>query len=288
MNIITGEKFQELADVSIALNIESNYNSELVQTQLKNINTKCFVFDPDVSVTSIPDDIKYAKSVFVYTHVLPYFFNNIFPHIQGPITLISHNSDAGVDANMLTYLDSPKIKNWFCQNKYVTHPKLFSLPIAIANSQWLHGNLQSLRSIIDQNITKTELVYKNFSIGTNFSHRQQVDIETKENGFYMAPNTSFEAYLKQIKQSYYSFAPHGNGVDCHRIWECLYLNCVPIVPKSLPCFDDFKHLPIMFVDNYKQVTKEFLEKKIEEFYPFSKFDLQVLDLFYWKNKIQAL
>lgn len=285
MNFITGEKFQELAEVSIALNVESNFASDLVKTQLNNIKVKCYVFDPGVALETIPEKIKYAKSIFVYTHILPFFFEKIFPQIESTFTLITHNSDAGVDGQMREYLDSPKIKKWFCQNKYVTHPKLFSLPIAIANSQWPHGNLTTLKNTIEKDYQKINLVHKSFDKSTNPGHRDQVDIETSQNGFQMFPHTSFEEYIKQIKQSYFSFAPLGNGADCHRIWECLYLNCVPVVPKRPPCFDDFQHLPILFVDNFKDITKEYLEQQVDNFFPFSKYNLETLNYSFWKEKI---
>lgn len=285
MNFITGEKFQELAEVSIALNVESNFASDLVKTQLSNVKVECYVFDLNVTVDPIPDKIKKAKSIFVYTHILPFFFEKIFPQIESTFTLITHNSDAGIDNEMLPYLGSPKIKKWFCQNKYITHPKLFSLPIAVANSQWPHGNLIDLKEVIETDLQKTNLVHKSFDKSTNPGHRNQADVETSQNGFQMLPHTSFREYIRQIKQSYFSIAPLGNGADCHRIWECLYLNCVPIVPKRPPCFDEFQHLPILFVDSFKDITKEFLEKQIENFYPFSKFNLEVLDLNYWKDRI---
>jgi hypothetical protein len=285
MNFITGEKFQELTEVSIALNVESNFASDLVKTQLKNIKVECYVFDPNTPVNPIPDKIKYAKSIFVYTHILPFFFEKVFPQIESTFTLVTHNSDNGVDSSMLQYLVSNKIKKWFCQNKYTTHPNLFSLPIAIANSQWPHGNLQALQETIYQDLPKINLVHKSFDMSTNPEHRHQANNDTSQNGFQMAQYTPFSNYIRQIKQSNFSFAPLGNGADCHRIWECLYLGCVPIVPKTEYCFDDFKHLPILFVDNYKDITKEFLEQQINNFYPFSKFNLEMLELNYWKEKI---
>jgi len=138
MCFISGEKFQEIADVTIALNVESNYDSELVKTQLKNINTKLFVFSENDIVDELPEDIKNAKIIFVYTHILEYFFSKIFPKIETPIVLISHNSDHGIDERFLPFLSSDKLKKWYCQNRYISHPKLFSLPIGLGNKQWEH------------------------------------------------------------------------------------------------------------------------------------------------------
>ena len=284
-NFITGEKFQELAEGSIALNVESNFASNLVKEQLNNTNTKCYIFNPGSAVDNLPEEIKKAKSIFVYTHILPFFFESIFPKIDTSFTLITHNSDAGVGPEYLSFLEDDKIKKWFCQNKYITHPKLHSLPIAIANSQWSHGNLSALEKVIQEHLPKNKLVFKSFDMSTNPGHRHQANHDTNQNGFEMVHNMPFTEYIKQLKQSYFSFAPLGNGADCHRIWECLYLNCVPVVPKSPPCFNDFQDLPILFVDDYKNITKEFLESQIETFHPFSKYKLDVLDLNYWRQNI---
>jgi hypothetical protein len=285
MNFVTGEKLQETAEITIALNTENNFNSDLVKTQIKNTKTKCYIFCPTKTDTKLPEELISAKTIFVYTHILDYFFNYIFPHIREPITLITHNSDHGVDEKYLQYLNSNKIKKWFCQNKYTTHPKLFSLPIGIANSQWPHGNVQILENIIKSDLSKNNLALKAFDISTNTGHRQQINLITEQNGFTMSPPLAYTDYLKQLKQSYFCFAPHGNGADCHRIWECLYLNCVPIVPERHPSFEEFKHLPILFVDSYENITKTFLEQQIEKFFPFSKYNLEMLNINYWENLI---
>lgn len=285
MNFVTGEKLQEFAEVTVALNTENNFNSDLVKTQIKNTQTKCYVFSPDKTNVLIPDQLKYAKIIFTYPHILDYFFKFVFPQIQGPFTLITHNSDAGVDSNYHTFLNSFKIKKWFCQNKYTSHPKLFSLPIGIANSQWPHGNLQTLQNIIDKKLEKNNLVFKNFDCSTNTRVRLQANIETEQNGFKMSAPLPFADYIQNIKQSYFSIAPPGNGVDCHRIWECLYLQCVPVVLKHPYVFTEFSDLPIMYVDSYATVNENFLKEKIKDFYPFHKFNLEKLNLNYWKEKI---
>jgi hypothetical protein len=263
MNFVSGEKLQELADVSIALNIESNYASNLVKTQLQNTKTKCYVYDPSAATITVPDEIKQAKKIFVYTHILDFFFKNILPHIEGPVTLITHNSDCGVDANMLSYIDSPKIKNWFCQNRYISHPKLFSLPIGLGNSQWPHGNQQLISAIRNENNLKTNLVIKNFDTTTNPTKRNHCHHVTQSNGFHMHPQSSMEDYWRLLSRSHFAIAPHGNGVDCHRIWESLILKTIPIV-EDHECYSQYKHLPMLFITDWNEVTVDFLNKKLEE------------------------
>jgi len=285
MNFITGEKLQEFAHVTVALNTENNYNSELVQTQIRNTKTRCFVFSPYKTDVVIPSELRTAKIVFTYPHILDYFFNYVFPQIDGPITLITHNSDVGVDSRYIPFLNSNKINRWFCQNKSTIHSKLSSLPIGIANRQWPHGNIQNIEEIIKLNLPKNNLALKTFDLSTNTQHRQQINIQTEQNGFVMSPPMPHIEYLKQLKQSYFCFSPFGGGADCHRIWECLYLGCVPIVPKHEYVFRDFEELPILFVDNFATITKDYLKSRIPEFFPFDNFNLNKLDLNYWKKEI---
>jgi hypothetical protein len=59
-------------------------------------------------------------------------------------------------------------------------------------------------------------------------------------------------------------SPFGNGLDCHRTWEALLCGCIPIVRTKV--FQElFYGLPVLIVDDWSHVTKELLEKTIEEF-----------------------
>jgi hypothetical protein len=283
MNFVSGEKLQELAEISIALNIESNYASDLVKTQLRNTKTKCFVYDLSHPIVVV-DEIKYAKKIFVYTHILNFFFKEIFPHIEGPITLITHNSDCGVDTSMLEYINSPKIKNWFCQNRYISHPKVFSLPIGLGNSQWQHGNQQLISLIREENNVKTNLVFKNFDTTTNPAKRNYCHQVTQANGFEMHPQYSMIDYWRLLSQSHFAIAPHGNGVDCHRIWECLILKTIPIIEEH-ECYSQYKHLPILFINDWSEVTADYLNKKLKEIDKTQLDDIPALYIEYYDNLI---
>ena len=59
-------------------------------------------------------------------------------------------------------------------------------------------------------------------------------------------------------------APPGRGVDTHRLWEALYLGCVPVVARS--SLDSiYADLPVLIVKDWKDVTATFLEDKWPEF-----------------------
>jgi hypothetical protein len=100
----------------------------------------------------------------------------------------------------------------------------------------------------------------------------------------MSRSASQEKYWNNISESMFVISPPGNGVDCHRIWECLYLRAVPIV-KYHEAFSQFTHLPILFIDDWRQVTVEFLRSKISEYATVDFDSIPELTLAFWENKI---
>jgi hypothetical protein len=42
----------------------------------------------------------------------------------------------------------------------------------------------------------------------------------------------YENYLINLKKHKFVVSPPGNGIDCHRNWEAIYLGCIPIVLNS--------------------------------------------------------
>ena len=272
-DIVSGERIQEIADVTYFGTSNGN-----IPDQLKNTNT----------VIRDRSDF-YLKSneniVYVYGHDLELFFKEAFPEINKPIKLISHNTDYPVDSKFIQYLDDDKLTHWYAQNAVLDHPKLTPVPIGIANKQWSHGNLDNLLSVINANHGKENIVYKNFDIGTNINVRRVIDQITNTNKIFMDRNWPQTEYLTRLSKSMFVISPPGNGIDCHRIWEALYVRTVPIVERS-SAFRNFTNLPIMFIDRWEDITIDFLKTQIPLYYNKS-YDLKQLKLQYWKELIRG-
>ena len=272
-DIVSGERIQEIADVTYFGTSNGN-----IPDQLKNTNT----------VIRDRSDF-YLKSneniVYVYGHDLELFFKEAFPEINKPIKLISHNTDYPVDSKFIQYLDDDKLMHWYAQNAVLDHPKLTPAPIGIANKQWSHGNLDNLLSVINANHGKENIVYKNFDIGTNINVRRVIDQITNTNKIFMDRNWPQTEYLTRVSKSMFVISPPGNGIDCHRIWEALYVRTVPIVERS-SAFRNFTNLPIMFIDRWEDITIDFLKTQIPLYYNKS-YDLKQLKLQYWKELIRG-
>lgn len=84
-------------------------------------------------------------------------------------------------------------------------------------------------------------------------------------------------------------SPRGNGFDCHRTWESLYLNTIPIVWNSTlnPLYLD---LPIIVINDWNEITEEYLLAKLKEITQNkmatpSPYRFEKLKFKFWKDQI---
>jgi len=212
---------------------------------------------------------------------------------------ITHNSDYHI--NESRYNKSPEYKKWFCQNKDFDKQNLIGIPIGLENTtpvineKSLNGLFSSnpnnalqkalfIDSLSKKYVVKEKFAYLNFSINTNIKERKPVYDKfsnkiwaTNKNGL------SWQEYYWDIATHKFAISPPGNGVDCHRVWECLYLRTIPIVIDSIH-MREFKELPIIIVKSWDEVTYSFLEEKYEEFQN-KNFDLSKMKISYWRKII---
>ena len=209
--------------------------------------------------------------------------------------LITHNSDYHIDKNR--HEQAPEYEKWFCQNKDYESKNLIGIPIGlentipIINEKSLNGIFSSnpnnalqkslfIDSLSNKYVEKENFAYLNFSINTNIKERKPVyDKFSRESWTTNKSRLSWQEYYWDLANHKFAISPPGNGVDCHRIWECLYLRTVPVVIDSI-CMREFKELPIIIVKNWDEITYNFLEEKYEEFQN-KKFDLSKMKISYW-------
>lgn len=260
-DIIQGNKFKNIADIQFS--------------------------DSDSIKNYIPTDIK-TPIIYVKTDYLSDFFTVVFPKLSN-IILLTHNSDYTVDENHIQYLENPKLLGWFAQNCQITHPKLFPIPIGIANSQWEHGNIDYLIQSMKSVKPKQNALYVN--LGKTHPIRTQV-LEYFEqhptDNIIIENGLSYSDYLEHMKSFLYVCAPRGNGPDTHRLWEAAYLGVVPITYDAL-----FQTIPCI-PDNYIIIKDE----STYEFTPLSHENYQSLitsidngrlycRMSYWNHRIQT-
>ncbi len=234
--------------------------------------------------------------VFVQIASLGAFLENIHPNIPNPYILITHNGDDIVDQRYLSFLLDPKIIRWYSQNVDIDHEKIVPIPIGIENRFWYFKRTDDdnlIAQINVKNVTRNALTYLNITPGTFQEERQYVlDFFQNRPFVNQLQSRDYKDYLLDLKSHTFCLSPSGNGLDCHRTWESLYLGCIPIVrpfvkpTMKLAVGNDsmYKDLPVIVVDHWSEVTADFLEEKFLEFRE-KKFDYSKLYFSYWKTMI---
>jgi hypothetical protein len=277
MNFITGEKLQSLAQLVIGTKKQIKFH--------KNFNTftkNYLILENQKDIILNLEEIKKYKIIFIYGDNISFFFDNVITSLEN-IVLITHNGDNGVKQEFYKFLNYDNIIKWYGVNIQFAHPKLVALPIGIANSQWKHGNLHLLKKIMDKNNNKDNLLFINFSIKTNPNKRKDIKNILSKKFTIFDKKLTQEEYLDNLSKHKFSISPPGNGIDCHRTWESLYLGVIPIV-ENHPHNLQFQDLPILIINDWNNINEEYLMRIYHEF-KHKKFNLDKLNFEYWEKII---
>ena len=270
MNILSGEKIQQLCDIYLGFDEDFRYNPVIKQQYSKQVN-----------LNSLTKSFNNPYKIFCYTHLINTLSEKI--HLfENDFILITHNSDFCIEKNndVLKILSCIKLVKWFSQNILFNHEKLFFIPIGLANSQWKHGNIRFLNDLIklDNLHYKIKKSYFNFNINTNVNKRQ-LCYNSLKNKLIWLPLVTPNENLIRLKEHEFCICPEGNGVDSHRLWECFYLKVVPVVLES-----DFTNIlkslniPILVLNNWDDFDENNLNYHNYDFTYFEKLNENFLNI----------
>ena len=223
------------------------------------------------------DISKKPKFIFLKTDWTELFYFKILPYIDWKFALVTHNSDRSIPSNNFPLLEDDRLVHWYGTNVDILHPKLSAIPIGIANEKWEHGNKvlldQANKSQPDKKINR---IYCNINIYTN-ANRQSILKQVSQYDFVDidTERLSFDQYINKLKMYKWCISPPGNGIDCHRTWESIYVGTIPLVLDHLN-YINFKDLPIHFLNSYDLNLDQLINLKIGN-------NLEKSTLTYWKN-----
>lgn len=193
--------------------------------------------------------------VFCATHVLDSFVKKALPIIQNKFTLITHNSDYKIDQKYLPLLNHELLTHWFAQNNMVRHTKITSIPIGLENRFFHnHGRPSSFNTRARFRALNNVKVLCAFSIHTNPREREAALEVLRSHSLVDVVNIKASSYLDSLSDYAFVVSPEGNGVDCHRTWEALYLGVIPIVRGS-EFYSQFPEFPGLVLNQWEDLLK---------------------------------
>ncbi len=244
VHFITGENIQLCCSHFIGRPDDFNFNPKI--TSLK----ERFIYIGN------REPINNKHSVFCYTHLLDSMQELIdtLRTLRNPFKLIFHNSDNNFEKKHLVLFQLlPLLQCIYTQNMAVTHPKVYPLPIGLANSMWPHGNPDVHEAVFELDIPKDKYIYFNFNLNTNTVKRSECYNSIKNIGIPWSEPLPYCEYLKELKRHKFAICPEGNGIDTHRFYECLYMNVIPICKRNILTEYYSKLLPIIVVNEWQDL-----------------------------------
>lgn len=192
-------------------------------------------------------------------------------------------------------------------NPTIAHPKLTAVPIGLGNSHWPHGNTQALARTAALDVPKRSGLHVNFEVATNPAVRGPVMIALRRNRFSVMARREkpigpremlrrllgwrpvckwtaaldFASYLRDLARWKYRASPPGNGVDCHRTWESVYLGVIPVLSAAPVGLLD--GLPHIMLDNLDSLTEQDLDARASAIT--GPLELEKLTLSYWRRRM---
>lgn len=271
MNFISGEKIQLLCDHFIGKKGDFNLNPKIkplmnrhlpVGSLKEGMDNKTLIFYYNNGSSSLQELIEMLK------------------YMKNPFKLAMCNSDGNFEERMLILFEElPLLKHVYTQNMNVNHPKVDPLPIGFANSMWSHGNPKIHREVYNMKVNKTKNIYFNFNINTNRKVRQKCHDQMKKKGLKWINNMPYRDYLIELKRHKFAISPEGNGIDCHRFWECLYMNVIPICKRNKLVEYYSKYFPIVILEDWNHLEVEKLK--------YTSYDHSPLDMKYIERMIRS-
>lgn len=228
-----------------------------------------WVVEADTLEAFDPRQVSQGSLGFCDGWLLREFLERVGPLISVPFCLISHNADPNVTGDVAALFPDSLVRV-FAMNSLVgqSHPRVTALPIGLENARWhYNGVVADFEKLRRRSHPKRPRILAAFTVGTNYAARQPaldtlkglatVDVLSRMNS---------RAYRKIAAAYGFVASPPGNGEDCHRTWEALYLGAIPIVLRS-PMTEEFaaRGIPLWLVDSYEEL-KDFDEGALAQQY----------------------
>ena len=262
LHIITGEKFQSLCHHHISKDEHKKF-----ELQVDNhIDVDKFDFTDFDN-----DELVYCNSSLLSATKPKLIESKLYEKLEqfkNPFKLVLHNSDQNFGDEQLKYLNIPNCKKIYTQNMNIYHKDVLPLPIGIANSFWKWGNLDIFEGVLNTDIDiKSNFIYVNFTKtgGVRDENRLECYENVEKQNIPFVDNMEYEDYLNTLKTYKYCISPEGNGIDCYRTWESLYLKVVPICKRSVMVEYFSTIFPIFIVDTWDNLDINCLEKQYDSF-----------------------
>ena len=194
---------------------------------------------------------------------------------------------------------------WFLVNCQVHDDRLVPIPFGIYGNKNMLESAEKIANYPQK--PKDKLLYVNFQFYTTdrfrlfrFFHENFGDMVTCKRECF------FDEYLNDLATHKFVLCPTGNGFDCYRTLETIYMGGIPILEKNMGAVAPYVEVPyptiyyphLLNVD--PRMLESYYDQLMDKWYPWEEIrvggpprqredhtDLTTLLWPYWKDRIEA-
>ena len=237
---ISGDSFKAACDLELSAD---NWHSILMSTTSNNNKSYSF-FIPGGPRSKVSFEV-----VEFLESTNQYFFPNV--------TLLFHNGDSFPEPSSIQKIAN-QFKKVYAVNWLGDAPNIAPIPIGLENEGYLlNGVLSDYLSMVPKLkpwSSRDIQVLVCFSVHTNLNERSEALYFARQidGALIVDKPVTPRQYRELLSNSKFVISPPGNGIDCHRTWESMFLGAIPIVKKSFWPFSKFE-MNIRILDAWEQL-----------------------------------
>lgn len=210
---------------------------------------------------------------------LDHFANSVLSRIDSPFILITTDGDASVPSDLSqetvrNILSCPWLRAWYTQNHDGTmSDRIRPMPIGLdlhssapaMSAASLVREIVALRSERRPARLQPPRVLCDFSPNTQDRLDAYRSLAQCTHVFGLKARVSQFEIWKRYTDFPFILSAKGNGIDCHRTWEALYLGAI-VITLSSSIDPLFESLPVVVVESWEEVReRRNLERWLDRF-----------------------
>lgn len=264
------------------------------------------------------DKMNAYDSVYFSNLTLRKVYKQLYRIITKPFILVTGEGDCEcpdevfeTPADFNEFIKWDKLQHWFCQNCVIVHPKITLIPLGLDYHTMMYyshirGDRGSRLTPMEQETQIMELrktmrpfweripvCYGNFQFLTTTKYsgdRKDAIAKIPPNAiYYDCKHQRKQTFINQTEFAFVA-SPFGQDYECIRTWEALCLGCIAII-KSCPLDSLYEGLPVLIIQDWSEVTPEFLQKTLAEYtykHLTNQFKYEKLHKYYWVRLVQQM
>lgn len=303
LEIITGTALSNKCDYSFGDHLGGVGSKYLIGGFMKEANSlngefldKCREFEGKIMTLFIDNIRLYPRSLWVEPHDAPYVAHLMSTNdllslcaklTKNKFIIFTSHEDTPIDENIkIPY----NVVGIHAVNAEYFNDKIHPFPYGLQREiQRDDGDYDNRLIVMKRNLERVfkpkKLLYINCGIERNPERHSLINFEgeiwattrfNKDSKFFRYDH--YQDFLDEVQNHKFMVCPQGHGMDCHRNWESLYLRRVPIMKEHKYFRKLMKSFPVLFVNDWSDITQELLHKNQHLYDQAQKMSLKKLDL----------